>query len=783
MIKLESLNKYFNKGKSNEIHVIHDTTYEFPDHGMVALFGRSGCGKTTLLNVIGGLDVAQSGSIFIEGQKMSASMDELRNKYIGYIFQNYCLNMTDSCYDNVAMALKLCGMRDEEEIRPRVLKALDVVGMKKFENRTPDTLSGGQQQRIAIARALVKNAPIILADEPTGNLDEANTVLIMDILKQISKEHLVLLVTHEEKLVDYYCDTVIELSDGKIVGTRENNLSGGYIARKNNVIYLGEYEKSEISSDMLQLSYYGQKPEEPVKARLINHNGVLYLKVDSASVHVIDETSEVKLEEGTFEERLKSAESGDSIDLSELTSFEGRQYGKLYTFKDGIKSGLQIMHDRMRKKSAKRLRRVLVLLGMISVFMISSSCVNIKKFLDMKREAATDFVFIDQVGDDQNKLKAISKNKEDYGIRSMIFLTSWRYDENGGLPVTFNIGAFETYSSFDLFNNGDNKMVLYPLPLSDLGNAKLIAGNQITGMEEALISKKLADEILDNSKFRFMKSYDDLIGLSFGDEALLQKESNTYHFKAESEYWESDIYNEPWQEYSRDDNTGEITVKVTNPALLRICGVVDSDEKVAYFDDAIFKLDKQGKYTSYLRNEMSVDHFAYKVWVHCSDVDKCVKALRDSGFDNVSSYKERYEKELADMKIYMLSEFTSVIIWSLLVCLCMFFIMRSVFLGRVKELGIARAIGTSRKNLLYKTYVETGVMSCFTVIIGYLIATIGIQYLQVYSKQASTWFFYPWYLKIAMFLFLLIISILSGSISAFLILRKTPAQILAKYDI
>ena len=116
MIKLDHLDKYYNKGKSNEIHVINDVSVEFPDHGMIALFGRSGCGKTTLLNVIGGLDKTNGGSVFIEGQQMSASKDELRNKYVGYIFQNYCLNMTETCFDNVAASLRLCGMRDEKEI-------------------------------------------------------------------------------------------------------------------------------------------------------------------------------------------------------------------------------------------------------------------------------------------------------------------------------------------------------------------------------------------------------------------------------------------------------------------------------------------------------------------------------------------------------------------------------------------------------------------------------------------------------------------------------------------
>jgi ABC-type lipoprotein export system ATPase subunit len=183
MIRIRSLQKFFNKGKQNEIHVIDNTTLDLPKQGMVALFGRSGCGKTTLLNVIGGLDGFESGELTVDGLDIRHKTDEIRNRYIGYIFQNYNLQTGQTCYENVASALLLCGVTDEAEISRRVTAALKNVGMEKYALRTPDTLSGGQQQRVAIARAIVKNPRVILADEPTGNLDEANTVMIMDLLR------------------------------------------------------------------------------------------------------------------------------------------------------------------------------------------------------------------------------------------------------------------------------------------------------------------------------------------------------------------------------------------------------------------------------------------------------------------------------------------------------------------------------------------------------------------------------------------------------------------------
>ncbi|MBQ4269143.1 MAG: ABC transporter ATP-binding protein, partial [Clostridia bacterium] len=339
MISIRSLQKFFNKGKQNEIHVIDDITLDLPERGVVAIFGRSGCGKTTLLNVIGGLDGFESGALTVDGKDIRKNTDETRNRYIGYIFQNYNLQKEQTCYDNVASALYLCGMTDEEEIDKRVMAALLNVGMDKYAKRTPDTLSGGQQQRVAIARAIVKNPRVILADEPTGNLDEANTVMIMDLLKRIAKDHLVLLVTHEEDLVDYYCDKVIELSDGKVVGVRDNHGANGYAARDKNDVYLGELEKRQTQTDEICVEYYGDVAETPVKLRIVQYNGKRYLRVDSPDVQVLDETSEIRLREGKYRATGCDESNLEGFDTSALPPVEGEKFGRLFRFRSALKSG------------------------------------------------------------------------------------------------------------------------------------------------------------------------------------------------------------------------------------------------------------------------------------------------------------------------------------------------------------------------------------------------------------------------------------------------------------
>ena len=174
MIRLEKVNKYFNRHKRNEIHIINNTSLEFENRGLVALLGESGSGKTTLLNVIGGLDKVNSGKIYINGKKITRrrtySIDKVRNLNIGYIFQDYKLIDNITVYENVVMALKMIGIKDKEEIKKRVYYVLECVGMYRYRNRLAKMLSGGERQRVSIARALVKNPNIVIADEPTRKL-------------------------------------------------------------------------------------------------------------------------------------------------------------------------------------------------------------------------------------------------------------------------------------------------------------------------------------------------------------------------------------------------------------------------------------------------------------------------------------------------------------------------------------------------------------------------------------------------------------------------------------
>lgn len=222
MIELKNLTKIYTT-KAGEVRALDDVSVTLPDKGIVFILGKSGSGKSTLLNVVGGLDRVTSGEIIIDG-KSSASFkdgdfDAYRNTYIGFVFQEYNLLNDFSIADNVALATDLQGKRDAK----RIEEILETVDLKDMGSRKPNTLSGGQKQRVALARALVKNPAVIMADEPTGALDSATGEQIFQTLKNLSKEKLVIVVSHDRDFAQRYGDRLIELEDGKIVRDSEGD--------------------------------------------------------------------------------------------------------------------------------------------------------------------------------------------------------------------------------------------------------------------------------------------------------------------------------------------------------------------------------------------------------------------------------------------------------------------------------------------------------------------------------------------------------------------------------
>lgn len=972
-VKITNAHKYYNRGKGNELHVMDNINLELPESGMIAVFGKSGCGKTTLLNAIGGLDKIASGKIELFGADIRQDTDTLRNKYIGYIFQNYNLNVSDTVFENVAAALRLCGMEDEREITERVMAALTNVDMAKYRDRTPDTLSGGQQQRVAIARALVKNPAIILADEPTGNLDENNTVLVMDILKEISRTHLVILVTHEANLVDYYCDRVIEIVDGRIVGERVNREANGYVQRNKNDIYLGELTRTETETPGVRIEYYGE-PAEEICLRVVSAGGKLYLKCDTPSVKFLDEGAEVKLREGVFEENVASKNRVNSphLDMSRLTPIEGKHFGRLYHWKNAFISAWRENFSTKQKKGKKLLRVCLVLLAFVMVFMTAVIGTDIREYTTLRETHNYSEFFIPLSPD--TDYSAISADMGTHGMDFARIVGSWPiYDFD---TLNFSTSTFMTAEKITLRAEG-----LRAMDVAHAADLPLVAGSRKTdGIGDILITTAVADLLLESSTVEYIDSYKDLVGLinnnswftrgrknlrivgvvqsdelyfympsmtfthyvldnffwlpiapaseagmteglrdgeavfirnsignadlHVGDKITVLgktfvvssvvetfagigdypayvrntygvtiKDAQTYiaerqaedsdltAFEAEYE-WLLDYYHtyipafygtvissrqgyeditfEEWAIAEKDHIASYAQVMNYDPEM--VCAVYayhaekgsypTEEELSAYLmSEAVQEtvqamVDNSGLYGEYDRfmqthyksgNEycyiisdsdwislaagagktdshlgMSTYdvynpnteycHYSNHLLVHSTDPAATEAYLTAAFGDSVITPDEIFEEKLSEIRVTVLMEAVSILVVLVLMCLCVFFIMRSSFMSRVREVGILRAIGVTKKNLVFRFAVETALLIALTLLVGYLLSAWCIASLAD-AALFSSLFYFPFWLALGLLLVICAASMLFGVLPAILLLRRTPSEILSKYDI
>ena len=216
MLEIKNISKTYKTGDLIQ-KALDNVSLNLRDNEFVAVLGPSGSGKTTLLNIIGGLDHYDTGDLIINGTSTKdyrdRDFDTYRNHSIGFVFQSYNLIPHQTILSNVELALTIGGISKTER-RQRALDALDAVGLKDQAHKKPNQMSGGQMQRVAIARALVNNPDIVLADEPTGALDTKTSVQVMELLKEVAKDRLVIMVTHNPDLANEYANRIVNLKDG-----------------------------------------------------------------------------------------------------------------------------------------------------------------------------------------------------------------------------------------------------------------------------------------------------------------------------------------------------------------------------------------------------------------------------------------------------------------------------------------------------------------------------------------------------------------------------------------
>ena len=320
MLQVRDLTKSYTT-KGEKVDALDHVSLDFPETGMVFLLGRSGSGKSTLLNVTGGLDAPDEGEIIVKGKSSKdftgSDFDSYRNTYVGFIFQEYNILNELTVGENVALALELQGKPRD---KARIDELLSMVDMQGYADRKPNTLSGGQKQRVAIARALVKEPEIIMADEPTGALDSATGAQVFDTLKKLSKEKLVVIVSHDREFAETYADRIIELKDGKIVSdvTRSEEER-----ERENVTEAGPKKLAVLSGAAMT-----KEDEARVVAFLRAHKGGILLSAEK------EDLAEERKEAGTFAPTASSPAPREA----DTARFLPSRFPARYAFKMGFAS-------------------------------------------------------------------------------------------------------------------------------------------------------------------------------------------------------------------------------------------------------------------------------------------------------------------------------------------------------------------------------------------------------------------------------------------------------------
>lgn len=812
MIKITNLNKYFNKGKSNQIHVIDDTTLEFPDKGLVAITGPSGCGKTTLLNVIGGLDKFHSGEIEFDTQNIKRykplEIDILRNQYIGYIFQNYNLVEDKTVYENIEIVLNMAGLYDKEEIEERINYCLEAVGMYNYRRRSVLALSGGQQQRVAIARAIAKNPKVVLADEPTGNLDANNTFEVMSIIKKISQSCLVILVSHERSLVDFYADRVIEISDGKVINDYENygNRSIDHIDERN--IYLKDLTLDDSLKDNNIVRYYDESKDDTLSFKVIEIKDSIYIKAESESlkkIKFVTDDSEIKLIDAHYKARQTEDALEYNFDLEQYGNIEHPKKKKSFIrMKDTLKQGL-IKFTRSRKFFGKLL--------LLAYFVISALIVyQLATFANLTTLDEKNFLHT------YNELISISTENS---------ISSYDIDRilNNVENIEFSPyyeGAWIFEPLYDFYQGqATQHSTAYPIKSSWVNPEDILYGRLPNNNLEIVIDEWIVEDILEAKAVADLgiEKAEDLIGytilstnefrLEFEIVGIIQTESPVIVVEDDAIFsfaFNLNVYpigsaenriniiegnsitaeNEILAHESTNEDIGDtVSLYGINYTVVGIYENITDGVEDLYKEQ--YFITSNSVVEDVIKANVNTLNFYSQtaIYFYSDDIEQAISDIvaYDEDIEAFNSYEAQRAYALEDLQMEVASRIQSIVITLVGIVVYIFFIMRSSMLSRIKEIGIYRSIGATRRDILKIFIGEIFWLTTLGSLTGYLAMSLLINRIQNMLGDILSVFYFPIHYFLGGIIGIYFINLLAGLLPVFNLLRKTPSEINSKYDI
>ena len=514
MLELRNLTKIYKNKVSADVKALDNISLKFPETGMVFLLGKSGSGKSTLLNVCGGLDNPTSGEIIVKGRSSKnfsqSDFDSYRNTFVGFIFQEYNILNEFSVYDNIALALEL---QDKEVNNNIVEELLEKVDLKDYGKRKPNTLSGGQKQRIAIARALIKNPEIIMADEPTGALDSQTGIQVLDTLKKLSKDTLVIVVSHDREFALNYGDRIIELKDGKVISDisktseKQNEIS-------KNVSIVGDTLSIKSGSNLSQSDF------DCIKEFITSTKNDLVLSKNDKDIEALKRSAKInKLgEKEVFKDTDKNA-----LVLKEYKEEESRFIKSKLPMRHAFKIGISSMkHKPFRLFMTVVLVSVaFMLFGLLSTMMFYSSE---NTFKDTLIKSDYKYMKIGKLYKVNNESYSNGEKTFEYTDNIPTTLSEKDYQElkdKYGSNVFYSVYTGISYSAQKTFSRYyKTEIANFGYIESDNDIYSTIVGEYPKNDDEILLSTYIVDTMINNIPYDgtgnsiTLKTREDIIGKS-----------------------------------------------------------------------------------------------------------------------------------------------------------------------------------------------------------------------------------------------------------------------------
>lgn len=810
MIKVQGLNKFYNKGKKSEHHVLNNINLELDQTGLVCILGESGSGKTTLLNTIGGLDTFSDGTITIDDTRLEKydprQIEPIRNDRFGYIFQNYYLLQDYTVAYNVKLALNRYDLSEEEK-DARVEYVLDMLGIGKYKKKLVSKLSGGQQQRVSIARALVKSPDIILADEPTGNLDEENTLRTMSILKSISRECLVILVSHEKRIARFFADRIVEIQDGRIVRDTANRAAESYQRSDDSNIYLREMECENLENDLAEFKLYYKSDSKPEKIRLklAWKDGKLYIQNDM-NCDVIFEGEESGC--------LMLDEERPELDISDVENFS-YQLSKLPSKGSAQLSGREVVRMAlenirlMGKKQAFVIAILLVTAVLLTItvadYMNTISVNENEVVADDSHYVHLDFEETASVNDSDMK-EQIRDYYEKYvaeEVYGSVFV-----DSNTNLSVVYQgftqlsklTAALKDYSyvSLDHLDESDlicgrmpekrNEVVLDKWLIDQFTESKSVLSSMYKDVEAFLGNRLLASTtgtefvvtgISDTREPAVYCSQNILLGMSISG----YKIASVPELKAEypEEYENLSLKEQeilvPETVYRRYQNMGKKTADLDDGVTYQIVGYCPDSMGVDYI--------MSNKGCESIRNLMIFNSESCRVYTE--ETGKAVKYFEKSGtgyerYFKVNAtvpYEEQIRQYNEERKVNMDGKKLVTLAIMSVSLIMIYFTIKSNAVSRSEELTVYRLIGIARSSILKAYMLEMCLITSYTALPAVLITSGVIRFVgSIPSLELGMLF--PWWSVVILLTGIFAVNVFISILPVYSILSKPPATLAVK---